>query len=532
METRSAPLGQESSAATRVLLEMTAISKRYLGVQALDRANLRVNRGEIHALLGGNGAGKSTLLNVLSGIAKADAGTIELDGERVSVEHPRQAHKLGIVTIHQELSTLPDLTVLENIFLGNEAALGARGGVTVNRRQIARQVAPLAAEFGITGPELWRPVGEFGALKKRAIEIVKALAAGPKVLILDEPTSGLEEHEKALLFDHMRGLQHRGVALIWVTHHLDELFGLADVATVMRDGKTVTTVRVDSVNQRELVSHMFGGEAAELLAAPVSHQRSGQVARQETPRLRVTGISRPGVLRDISFDLYPGEVLGIAGLAGAGRTELVRALMGLDRTNSGCIEIDGKVRRLTHPRKAYRAGLAMVPEDRKQMAVLSEFSVGETISISQLGAVSFGGLLSRRRERTMARSFVEQLGIKTPSTDEKIRNLSGGNQQKAIIARCLNTKPSILIFDEPTQGIDVHAKAEVHRLIRELVAGGTAVILIASEFSELISLSDRVIVLNRGSLVGEIPDVAQRVAEDGMEATKHLIIDRASRAAT
>ncbi|GAB2455710.1 sugar ABC transporter ATP-binding protein [Nocardioides hungaricus] len=530
METTSAPLGQEPTTAAAPLLEMTAISKRYLGVQALDGATLTVNRGEIHALLGGNGAGKSTLLNVLSGIVNPDAGTIQLDGQRVSVEHPRQAHKLGIVTIHQELSTLPDLTVLENIFLGNEAALGGRAGVLVNRRQIAKHVAPLAAEFGITGAELWRPVGEFGALKKRAIEIVKALAAGPKILILDEPTSGLEEHEKALLFDHMRGLQHRGVALIWVTHHLDELFGLADVATVMRDGKTVTTAHVASVDQRQLVSWMFGGEAAELLAAPVTH-RSGQLAREETPRLRATNISRPGVLRDISFDLYPGEVLGIAGLAGAGRTELVRALMGLDKTSSGRIEIDGKLRKLNHPGKAYRAGLAMVPEDRKQLAVLAEFSVGETISISRLGTVSVGGVLSRRRERTMARSFVQQLGIKTPSTREKVRNLSGGNQQKAIIARCLNTQPSILIFDEPTQGIDVHAKAEVHRLIRELMEAGTAVILIASEFSELISLSDRVIVLNRGSLVGEVPDVAQRVAQDGIEATKHFIIDRASRAA-
>jgi ABC-type sugar transport system ATPase subunit len=531
MEATSAPSGQEPTTAAAPLLEMAAISKRYLGVQALDHATLKVDRGEIHALLGGNGAGKSTLLNVLSGIVKPDAGTIELEGERVSVEHPRQAHKLGIVTIHQELSTLPDLTVLENIFLGNEAALGGRAGVLVNRRQVARQVAPLAAEFGITGTELWRPVREFGALKKRAIEIVKALAAGPKILILDEPTSGLEEHEKALLFDHMRGLQARGVALIWVTHHLDELFGLADVATVMRDGKTVTTARVASVDQSRLVSWMFGGEAAELLAAPVSHQRPGRLARAETPRLRATNISRPGVLRDISFDLYPGEVLGIAGLAGAGRTELVRALMGLDKTSSGRIEIDGKARKLTHPGKAYRAGMAMVPEDRKQMAVLSEFSVGETISISRLGAVAVGGVLSRRRERTMAQSFVQQLGIKTPSTREKVRNLSGGNQQKAIIARCLNTKPSILIFDEPTQGIDVHAKAEVHRLIRELVGGGTAVILIASEFTELISLSDRVIVLNRGSLVGEVPDMAQRVAQDGIEATKHLIIDRASRAA-
>ncbi|WP_459968892.1 sugar ABC transporter ATP-binding protein [Nocardioides pyridinolyticus] len=526
----SASLTAERTLPAAPILEMAEISKRYLGVQALDRVSLTVNRGEIHALLGGNGAGKSTLLNVLSGIVRPDGGTIDVDGERVSIDHPKEAQRLGIVTIHQELSTVADLTVLENIFLGNETALDGRGSLLVNRRQMARRVATLAAEFGISAAELGRPVGEFGALTKRAVEIVKALAANPKILILDEPTSGLEEHEKSLLFDHMRSLQERGVALIWVTHHLDELFGLADVATVMRDGRTVTTAPLASLDQRTLVTHMFGGDAAELLTVSGSEDRSVARERQDVPRLRASNISRPGVLRDISFELYPGEVLGIAGLAGAGRTELVRALMGLDKISGGRIEIDGKVRRIKHPRKAYRAGLAMVPEDRKQMGILAEFSVAETVSVSRLGSVSLGGLLSKRRERRLADSYVRQLGIKTPNSGEKIRNLSGGNQQKAIIARCLNTNPSILIFDEPTQGIDVHAKAEVHRLIRELVEGGTSVLLVASEFSELISLSDRVIVMNRGSLVGEIPDIPSRVASEGIESVKHQIIDRASRA--
>jgi ABC-type sugar transport system ATPase subunit len=528
--TTTAPQAADRTLPAGPLLEMAQISKRYLGVQALDHVSLTVNRGEIHALLGGNGAGKSTLLNVLSGIVRPDGGTIDVDGERVSLDHPKEAQRLGIVTIHQELSTVADLTVLENIFLGNETALDARGSFLVNRRQMARKVAPLAAEFGISAAELGRPVGEFGALKKRAVEIVKALAANPKILILDEPTSGLEEHEKSLLFEHMRGLQRRGVALIWVTHHLDELFGLADVATVMRDGRTVTSAPVASLDQRTLVKHMFGGEAAELLAVAVADERPADSGRIGVPRLRASNISRPGVLRDISFDLYPGEVLGIAGLAGAGRTELVRALMGLDKISSGRIEVDGRLRRIKHPRKAYRAGLAMVPEDRKQMGILAEFSVAESVSVSRLGAVSVGGLLSRRREHRLADSYVRKLGIKTPSSREKIRNLSGGNQQKAVIARCLNTSPTILIFDEPTQGIDVHAKAEVHRLIRELVDGGTSVLLVASEFSELISLSDRVIVMNRGALVGEVSDVPRRVAEEGIESVKHQIIDRASRA--
>lgn len=513
-------------------LRMTDICKRFQGVQALDGVSLLVRSGEIHALLGGNGAGKSTLLNVLSGTVTPDSGRIELAGEEVAIGHPRQAQALGISTIHQELSTVPDLTVLENIFLGREEALTGTKSLFVNRRRIARQIQDLAGEFGISRSELWRPVGEFGALKKRAIEIVKALAVPPKILILDEPTSGLEEHEKTLLFEHMRSLQRRGVALIWVTHHLDEVFGLADVVTVMRDGRTIARTETARLTKRELAVQMFGGDAMELMEAAdtVPARRNRADGDDAPPRLRARNLTRHGVLRDISFELRRGEILGIAGLAGAGRTELVRALMGLDKLSSGQIEIDGRLRRIRHPKVAYKAGLAMVPEDRKQLGILAEFSVAENISIAALGSVTGAGVLRGRRERALADTYIRSLAIKTPGSTETIRNLSGGNQQKAIIARCLNTKPSILIFDEPTQGIDIHAKAEVHRLIREIVEEGTSVIVIASEFSELISLCDRVVVLNRGALVGEVRDIPDRVATEGYDAVKHAIIDKASRA--
>lgn len=532
MEAPSAVLTEARPHAASPLLRMEGIFKRFQGVHALSGVSLTVDRGEIHALLGGNGAGKSTLLNVLSGIVSPDAGQIELDGDAVLLAHPREAQRLGITTIHQELSTVPDLTVLENIFLGREEALAGKGSLFVNRRAISRQVESLAGEFGITKAELWRPVGEFGALKKRAIEIVKALAVEPKVLILDEPTSGLEEHEKSVLFEHMRSLQRRGVALIWVTHHLDEVFGLADVVTVMRDGHTIARTPIAELTHRQLAAQMFGGDAIDLMeaATAVPPAPSDSIAKDQTPRLRVEHLNRTGVLRDISFHLKPGEILGVAGLAGAGRTELARALMGLDKITTGRIEIDGRQRRIRGARAAHAARLAMVPEDRKQMGILPDFSVAENISVSNLGSIATGGLLNRRRERILADSYIHGLGIKTPGSAEKIRNLSGGNQQKAVIARCLNTKPSIIIFDEPTQGIDIHAKAEVHRLIRELVTHGTSVILIASEFSELISLCGRVIVLNRGSLVGEIADIPRRVAEEGYDAVKHAIIDRASRA--
>ena len=351
-------------------------------------------------------------------------------------------------------------------------------------------------------------------------------------MILDEPTSGLEENEKTVLFEHMRSLQRRGVALIWVTHHLDEVFGLADVVTVMRDGRTIARTATAELTQRQLAVQMFGGDATELMesAETVTAPRRRAGGEPERPRLRVSNLNRRGVLRDISFELDSGEILGIAGLAGAGRTELVRALMGLDRLSSGRIEIDGRPRRIGHPRVAYRAGLAMVPEDRKQLGILPDLTVAENISVSRLGSVTAAGVLHGRNERALAETYIKSLGIKTPGPAEPIRNLSGGNQQKAIIARCLNTEPSILIFDEPTQGIDVHAKAEVHRLIRDVVEKGTSVILIASEFAELISLCDRVIVLNRGALVGEIRDIPHRVATEGYDAVKHAIIDKASRA--
>jgi ABC-type sugar transport system ATPase subunit len=350
-------------------------------------------------------------------------------------------------------------------------------------------------------------------------------------LILDEPTSGLEEHEKTLLFEHMRSLQRRGVALIWVTHHLDEVFGLADVVTVMRDGRTIARTEAAELTQRELAVQMFGSDATELMeSASTVAPRRRTVGEHDQPRLRALNLTRRGVLRDISFDVEPGEILGLAGLAGAGRTELVRALMGLDKLTSGRIEIDGRPRRIGHPRVAYKAGLAMVPEDRKQLGILPDLSVAENISISELSSVTAAGVLRGRSERDLAESYIRSLGIKTPGPAELIRNLSGGNQQKAIIARCLNTEPSILIFDEPTQGIDIHAKAEVHRLIRDVVEKGTSVIVIASEFAELISLCDRVIVLNRGALVGEIRDIPARVAAEGYDAVKHAIIDKASRA--
>jgi ABC-type sugar transport system ATPase subunit len=514
------------------ILKMSGISKRYQGVQALDAVELDVRSGEIHALLGGNGAGKSTLLKILSGLTNPDEGTIVFQGQKVEIDSPRSAQEMGISMIHQELSIIPDLSILENIFLGQESLITQRKSWTpwVNRREMAKKVRSVATEFGITEEELWRPAGEFGALKKRAVEIVKALVVQPKILILDEPTSGLEEHEKELLFGHMRSLQRLGVALIWVTHHLDEVFGLANTATIMRDGRSVAETSTEGLNVGDLISLMFGSQAAALIEQPQigkSAIKSNSATRVKT--LEVLGFKREGVLKDISFTLSEGEILGIAGLAGAGRTELMRALIGIDKLDSGSVVIFGQSENIDHPQKAYDLGIAMVPEDRKVLGILSEFSVEKSISISKLGTIEKSGVLNAKKEKELAADYIKKLSIKTPNSREKIRNLSGGNQQKVIISRCLNTDPRILIFDEPTQGIDIASKVEVHKLIRELAAEGKSVIVIASEISELIRLSDRIIILREGSLVGEVDSVPERIQKDGYENVEQDILHKSSR---
>jgi ABC-type sugar transport system ATPase subunit len=521
-----------SSKAGSPILKMSSISKRYQGVQALDNVELDVRSGEIHALLGGNGAGKSTLLKILSGLTAPDEGTIYFQGQRVEIESPRSAQELGISMIHQELSIIPDLSVLENIFLGQESLITQRKSWTpwVNRREMAKKVRSVATEFGITETELWRPAGDFGALKKRSIEIVKALVVQPKILILDEPTSGLEEHEKELLFGHMRSLQRLGVALIWVTHHLDEVFGLADTATIMRDGKSIAQTSIEGLNLNDLISLMFGSQAAALIEQPKVGRATGKTGSENRFKtLEVVGFKREGVLKNISFDLWDGEILGIAGLAGAGRTELMRALMGIDKLDSGSINIFGNIEKIGHPEKAYELGIAMVPEDRKVLGILSEFSIEKSISISKLVNVLKSGWLSAKKEKDLASEFISKFSIKTPNSREKIRNLSGGNQQKVIISRCLNTNPRILIFDEPTQGIDIASKVEVHKLIRELAAGGKSVIVIASELNELIRLSDRIIILREGSIVGEIESVPEKIQISGYESVEQDILHQSSR---
>jgi ABC-type sugar transport system ATPase subunit len=507
------------------LLEARDVVKHYEGVTALGGTSRGVKAGEIHALLGGNGAGKSTLIAAISGVIKPDSGHIFLDGQRLDVQGPMDAIAAGVTTIYQELSLVPALSILDNVFLGRELQWRvARIPVLTDRRAMEVKISELATSFGIGAEELRAPVSEFGALKNRSVEIVKALAFDSKVLVLDEPTSGLEDAERQVLFTYMRKLQGRGVALIWVTHHLEELFGLADRATVLRDGSNVITVDVASTSLDELVSAMFG-VSADALGGSSGAPTQLIVDREDDVVVSARNLTRGSAVRDVSFEVQRGEILGLAGLAGAGRTEIVRALMGLDKMSSGVVEIEGRRQRIGSSSSAYRAGLAMLPEDRKQLGILPELTTAQNISISRLSSVSLARTwVSRRKERQLAEDFRSRLGIKTPDVETRVGNLSGGNQQKTIVARCLNTEPKVLIFDEPTQGIDVSAKREVHDLVRQYAEDGGAAILIASEFEELLELSHRVLVIRKGQVVGEVRDVPQAIAERSFATVKSELL--------
>jgi ribose transport system ATP-binding protein len=514
-----------------VLVRVEHVVKRYPGVVALADVSVEVAQGEIHALLGENGAGKSTLIGILSGIVEPNDGVIYLDSRPVSLKRPRDAQDLGITTIHQELSLAPDLTVLQNIFLGREVRRGIRGYGMVNDRAMRAKVRDLVTEFGLTEQDLRRPVGELGGFKQHVVEIVKALAFDARLVILDEPTSGLADDERETLFDHMRALRERGISVLWVTHRLDELYGLADTITVLRDGRNVATTDTKQSTPEDLVRLMVGrratslGELADRRAADRHDTASAQVV------LKLQGAGRAPVLHDIDLELRRGEVLGIGGVAGAGRTELARIILGADRLDTGQISIDGKPVKIRHPQDAYRHGIAMVPEERKTLGILADFSIAKNITVSRLGGIARAGLvLNRRREGAVAGKYIKDLGVRARSSRERIKNLSGGNQQKVILARCLFTKPKVIVFDEPTQGIDVAAKVEVYRLIHEFVDAGGAAIVISSEIPELLHVSDRILVMREGRVAGEV--VPGRHGADRDEADSATLMALAARSAS
>ncbi len=472
------------------VVELTDISKQFGAVQALRNASLALYPGEVHALLGENGAGKSTLVKILGGIHRPDTGTLSLRSEIIELHSPAQAQQSGIAVIHQEPTLFPDLNVAENVFMGRHPRdhFGR-----VAWRQMYREVERLFASLDVP-LSVYTPVQGLSVADQQMVEIAKALSLNARVLVMDEPTAALSSHEVEKLFVITRELRKRGVAILFVSHRLEEVFELADRVTIMRDGAHVITAPTSTLTSEDIIRHMVGRELTALF--PKGEAEIGEVL------LSVQHLTRTGAFNDVSFELRRGEILGFSGLVGAGRTEVARVLFGIDRADAGEISIANEPVHISSPDVAMRYGLAYVPEDRRQQGLVMDFSITKNVTLPVLRQFSPFGIMDRQRERAVAINYSQQLQVRSAGVDQLVKALSGGNQQKVVLAKWLMTEPKILILDEPTRGVDIGAKAEVHRIISELASRGLAIILISSELPEVLAMSDRVLVMHEGRVAG------------------------------
>ncbi|MBO5093207.1 MAG: sugar ABC transporter ATP-binding protein [Lachnospiraceae bacterium] len=471
------------------LLEMKGISKRFPGVLALNNVSLTVKAGEVHALLGENGAGKSTLIKVLGGIYIAEEGEIFIEGKKVTIDGVKAAQANGIAIIHQELVLVPYMTVAENIFLGREPMNGG----FVNIRQMTQEAQALldANGMNIQADAL---VGSLTIAQQQMVEIVKAISFNSKILVMDEPTSSISDKEVEFLFKTMRGLTAKGVGIIYISHKMSELEQICDRVTVMRDGEYVGTKVVSETNKDELIAMMVGRELTNYYTR--DFQTPGEVV------LRCGHISDGKMAKDASFEIRKGEIVGFAGLVGAGRSEVMKCIFGLTKNYTGEIEIEGKKVHVHNPIEAMKYGIALVPENRKAEGLYKVQSVKYNSTIEVLGEFIKGIFVDSAKEEAITQKYIDMLSTKTPTQEQLIGNLSGGNQQKVIIGRWLATNPKILILDEPTRGVDVGAKSEIYAIMNELVKKGMSIIMISSELPEIINMSDRVYVMNEGNITG------------------------------
>ncbi len=477
-----------------VILSVQHLSKSFPGTKVLDDINIDFRRGAVHAICGENGAGKSTFMNIIFGVYQDYSGTLLWEGKEIKFGSPLEAEAAGIAMVHQENSLIPYLSVMDNIFLGHYP----KKGFFIDKKALKEKAVKLLDELGITGIAPEKIVNTLSVAQKQLVEIIKALSLDAKLLMLDEPTASLTLKETEYLMDIIRQLREKGVAIVYVSHRLEEVFDLADEISVLRDGQMVKHLDRTQFNYDEVVYHMIGRKLQDFDREGEDNRdllHSGEV-------LRVENLCRKDELRDISFSARKGEVLGFGGLVGAGRSELMEALFGFDRYTSGKVYIDGKEVEIRSPKQAIREGLALVPEERKQKGIIACLSVMENINVVSYKDLKNGRLISRQKERKSAQEYVGSLRIRTSSIMKRIGQLSGGNQQKAILARWLRMKPKILILDEPTHGIDIGAKEDIYKMIRSLAQEGTTILLISSEMGELIRLSDRVIVMREGEVKG------------------------------
>jgi len=480
------------------VVEMKNIRKQFPGVLALDEVSFQLIEGEVHALVGENGAGKSTLMKILSGIYHQDSGSISYKGKEIRNLSTRQVRDLGISTIYQELNLCPNLDVAENIFLGKERI---RTAFRVLDKKHIHEEARKYLRLLDSAIDPYQFVDRLSIAEQQIVEIAKALSYESQVIVMDEPTSSLTLKETGKLFEIIRRLKEQGRSVVFISHRLEEVFLIADTATVLRDGHHIGTKNVKDLEYEEIVKMMVGREIEK------KHSKTGtKVERKpgEEVLLEIRNFTVANLLNDISFKLYPGEILGFSGIVGAGRTELMETIYGLRGRDRGEIAIHGKIARIRSPKDAIDNGLAMTSEDRKHKSLFLNFNIRENMTISYLRRMTKNGYINSRKEKNFVLKFLDSLNIKPKDPEFPTFTMSGGNQQKVVIAKSLSTEPEILIMDEPTRGIDVGAKEEVYNIIRTLAGAGKSIILVSSELPEILSLCDRIIVMNKGSIVGEL----------------------------
>ena len=474
------------------VLQLSNVSKSFGPVNVIKDVSLSVRRGQVQALLGENGAGKSTLIKMIAGVHAPDSGKILIDGAEVTIASTNDSEAHGIATIHQELNLVPTLSVAENIMLGRTPK---RFGL-VNYKHLNAQAQAALNLIGLDVP-LKQKVGELGIAKQQLIEIAKALSMNARILILDEPTAALTGKEVDALFAILDELKAKGVAMVFISHHLDELARIADTISILRDGEFVAEVPA-STDEDTLVQHMVG-------RAIEDQYPRGVIPETGAPLLEVNSLSSSGNFHDVSFTVHAGEVVGLAGLVGAGRTEVVRAIAGADKYDSGQVLVSGKKLKAGDIQGAIRAGVGHIPEDRKGQALVLDGTVNENLGYATLGATAKAGLADRSGQKRRAQEVAEKLRIRMANIDQPIRNLSGGNQQKAVFGRWVLAQSNVLLLDEPTRGVDVGAKVEIYNIINEITANGGAVLMVSSDLPEVLGMSDRILVMSGGQLAGELP---------------------------
>lgn len=496
------------------IVSARGVSKRFAGVEVLSDVDLDLNPGEIHALLGENGAGKSTFAKILAGVHRPTRGTLRIDGRAVDIASPSAAQQLGITLIHQEPISFPDLSVAENLVIGRDA-----GGLLgrVRWRDVNAHAETLTRRLGIR-LDVTRPMRGLSIADQQMVEIARALDSGSRLIIMDEPTAPLTPAEVATLFDIARGLRRDGCTIVFISHRLEEVRALCDRATVFRDGRLVGTGDVADLTDADIIHMMIGRS--------VEGYRPRHDARAGAPALEVEGLEKAGAFHDVSFAVGRGEIVGLAGLVGAGRTDVARAIFGVAPADRGLVRVDGEPVAIRAPSDAIALGLAFVPEDRAQSGIFATMSVERNITAAVPGRIAPRGVIRRGIERALARESVERLRIRLATLRQPIMELSGGNQQKAILARWLHTDPRVLILDEPTRGIDVGVKAEFYDIIGEMAEQGRAILLISSELPELLSLCDRILVMSEGRLTADLPR-----AQATQEAVMRAAVPRAERGA-